>query len=259
MKFRLASDIHTEMNAPEDMGQFVAKVLPQLPDDKNTVLIIACDLGSMHHPDRIAEFIDLVAPRFEQVLYVLGNHEYYFGDLNTTKDALLALIDHNRNLLVADDYESIMLQDHMVHMCTLWTDYDGENYTSMRDAAEGMNDYRLIRNGKYIARPDNMLTVHKMALAHLNNRVEPGDIVITHHLPSFKSVPEAYWGQRVNGAYATNLESFILDKKPAIWCHGHTHDAFDYKIGDTRILCNPHGYGNQYKKNGYNPNLVFEL
>lgn len=259
MRFRLVSDIHTELERPDFMGDLVNRVLPPLPDDKDTCLIIAGDLGSMHHPELIAEFMDLVCPRFYQVLYVFGNHEYYFGDLFTTKDAILALIGHHKNLLVANDYDSIFLQDHLIHIATLWTDFDNANPVSMRDAGEGMNDYRLIRNGKYIASPVDMLAIHKVALANLKAKVKPGDIVVTHHLPSFKSVPEVYWGERVNGAYATELEEFILAAKPAVWCHGHTHNAFDYKIGETRILCNPKGYGNQYRTNGYNPALVFEL
>ena len=32
------------------------------------------------------------------------------------------------------------------------------------------------------------------------------------------------------------------DKKIKYWIHGHTHDACDYMIGDTRVLCNPRGY-----------------
>jgi len=27
-----------------------------------------------------------------------------------------------------------------------------------------------------------------------------------------------------------------------LWIHGHTHESFDYMVGDTRIVCNPRGY-----------------
>jgi hypothetical protein len=29
-----------------------------------------------------------------------------------------------------------------------------------------------------------------------------------------------------------------------LWTHGHTHELFDYMIGDTRVVCNPRGYIN---------------
>jgi len=27
-----------------------------------------------------------------------------------------------------------------------------------------------------------------------------------------------------------------------LWVHGHTHDPYDYVIGETRVVCNPRGY-----------------
>ncbi len=42
--------------------------------------------------------------------------------------------------------------------------------------------------------------------------------------------------------YATNLEDFILDTSPVAWFHGHSHDAMDYRIGNTRVTSNPRGY-----------------
>jgi hypothetical protein len=29
-----------------------------------------------------------------------------------------------------------------------------------------------------------------------------------------------------------------------LWTHGHTHEDFDYMIGDCRVVCNPRGYIN---------------
>jgi hypothetical protein len=47
----------------------------------------------------------------------------------------------------------------------------------------------------------------------------------------------------MNGAFISNLGDFIMNR-PCIklWTHGHTHDPFDYKIGKTRVVCNPRGY-----------------
>lgn len=38
---------------------------------------------------------------------------------------------------------------------------------------------------------------------------------------------------------------------------GHTHNFFDYQIGDCRVICNPGGYPGQ--DTGYNPNLEIQL
>jgi hypothetical protein len=39
------------------------------------------------------------------------------------------------------------------------------------------------------------------------------------------------------------MNDYILDHPQiTLWTHGHTHHVFDYRIGSTRIVCNPRGY-----------------
>ena len=47
----------------------------------------------------------------------------------------------------------------------------------------------------------------------------------------------------MNYYFASDLDNFILDNQNIkLWIHGHVHDPFDYKIGETRVVCNPLGY-----------------
>ena len=47
----------------------------------------------------------------------------------------------------------------------------------------------------------------------------------------------------MNGGYHSSLEEFIMDRPNIkLWTHGHTHEEFDYMVGDTRVVCNPRGY-----------------
>lgn len=69
-------------------------------------------------------------------------------------------------------------------------------------------------------------------------------VVIGHHTPSsFSCHPKYAHDQVMNGGYHSDLSEFILDN-PGIklWTHGHTHENFDYMIGNTRVVCNPRGY-----------------
>jgi len=69
-------------------------------------------------------------------------------------------------------------------------------------------------------------------------------VVVGHHAPSKLSTHEKYKHDHLmNGGYSSDLSEFILDR-PGIklWTHGHTHEVFDYMLGDTRIVCNPRGY-----------------
>jgi len=62
----------------------------------------------------------------------------------------------------------------------------------------------------------------------------------------------------VTSAYASNLKELIIRYKPLYWIHGHIHTPARYKIDQTEIICNPHGYINE-AYNGYNSELIIEI
>ncbi len=258
MIFRLASDIHTEFfdEDQQTMDTLAEIALPPLPADSETTLLLAGDIGSMQKPDNIAMFLRALAPRFQQILYIPGNHEYYFGDFTTSEGQMHRMLAGAMRVSFAEQFRDEVL---CVNATTLWTDFDKENPLSMDIAHRRMNDYRLIRNGDRPLWPSDTLQRHKEHVEWLKKGIGTGDLVMTHHSPSLRSIPAEYLTERVNGAYHSDLEWLIEEKKPAVWVHGHTHTACDYMIGGTRVICNPRGYGNQFKKNGYNATLTFEI
>lgn len=96
--------------------------------------------------------------------------------------------------------------------------------------------------------PETVVVEHKSFLNYLKagieSRPEMKWIVCGHHSPSKKSTKPRYeWDTLVNGAYSSDLSDFILSHPQIkLWTHGHTHHGFEYKIGETTILCNPRGY-----------------
>jgi len=81
-------------------------------------------------------------------------------------------------------------------------------------------------------------------LASVTAGLDKKCVVVTHHTPSHQSVAPYYKAdQLMNGGYHSNLDEFIMDKPNLkLWVHGHTHEDFDYLIGETRVVCNPRGY-----------------
>lgn len=84
------------------------------------------------------------------------------------------------------------------------------------------------------------------------------NVVVTHHAPSLKSVSEQYKSHPVTAAYASNMEEFILKHQPDFWIHGHIHTPCCYHIGQTEIICNPHGYIDE-PYNGFDKELIIEI
>jgi hypothetical protein len=73
--------------------------------------------------------------------------------------------------------------------------------------------------------------------------------------PRPRSVSDAYKEDDGNPAYASDLESLLLSRKPDIWVHGHVHNSNGYQIGKTRVVTNPKGYGPSRSKDGIFPKI----
>jgi predicted phosphodiesterase len=69
-------------------------------------------------------------------------------------------------------------------------------------------------------------------------------VVVGHHTPSQQSCHPRYADdQLMNGGYHNSYENYIMEHPQIkLWTHGHTHERYDYMIGDTRVVCNPRGY-----------------
>ena len=67
-------------------------------------------------------------------------------------------------------------------------------------------------------------------------------VVITHHAPSPRCVRPWFASSSLNAGFASDLEETTARFRPALWVHGHIHDAVDETLGETRVIANPRGY-----------------
>lgn len=84
-------------------------------------------------------------------------------------------------------------------------------------------------------------------------------VVLTHHAPSPRSIPPKFYGEPLNCAFASDLESLVPWKAgTSLGSLGHITRCSDYQIGNTRILANPRGYP-QEAVGLFRPDLVVEV
>jgi len=254
---RFLSDIHNE---------FEIFTVPLMPEDKETILVLAGDIDLVFHENDLFEFFKTMSNQFKEVLYVLGNHEYYgnwFNDLpNRTKDILKSLT----NVHVMEN--EVFKVDKLAFVAaTLWTDYDNENPLLMVDAERSISDYIRIRSGDgndpdhYFLTTKEVLSVFKTSKQFIFEECKKLKddgytvIVVTHHSPSYKSVTEPFIGDSLNGIFHNNLNEEILDAQPDVWYHGHIHQSVNYCIGETEVFSNPRGYVFYDLNPDFNPKL----
>lgn len=258
MKIQVLNDLHLEFSEFE----------PDPVDADVVVLAGDIHLGSRALPWIAAYFGD------RPVIYVPGNHEFYRGvhdrvlrDLRASASALPGL-----HVL---DMDAVEIGNVEFLGTTLWTDFalygDDESRlrTALADASAGMSDFRGLvrideRGIERPLRPVDTLRWHVASRAWLEGRLArpPAGkrVVVTHHLPSARSVPEKYRDDPLSPAFASHLDA--LGESADLWIHGHTHDNFDYRIGRCRVVCNPRGYvvpGRPPENPRFDPGFVVEL
>lgn len=257
-KIAIISDLHQD---------FPGHPYNHAPIDGVDVVVVAGDLQEGVGVETLVPYIEAG----QRVVYVAGNHEFYNHELAMTRQrirehAMTAGVDFL-------DGDAVVINGVRFIGATLWTDFGlyGEAHKALVAMAcrRGMNDYACIKRMEVydevqrILMPlttndvEGMHARDKMAIAaFLRQKFDGPTVVVSHHAPSFMSVPDFYKGDIVSGGYASNLENFILEHNPNLWVHGHTHTKHDYQIGDTRVVCNPRGY--RFEAVGFKP-LIVEL
>jgi predicted phosphohydrolase len=247
MKIKIISDLHLE---------FTSFSLTHSGED---ILILAGDISSNYK-----DTIDLVSyyllnNKNTQVIFILGNHDYYNKSIEETH-SFWKNIEIDRFHYLQDS--SIIINGFRFYGTTLWTDMDNLNIYTLQHSQKYINDYKYITGNSSLFTPEESYIAHinsKTLLSKtLNNSKEPV-VVITHHLPSFKSISPKYSTYIFNGAFASNLDHLV--KKAHTWIHGHTHSSISYKINNTKVICNPRGYiSNNIPENPhFDPSLLIEL
>jgi len=294
MRIKLVSDLHLEFSDINIQNNnnydvlilggdiMIAQDLHDHPEVSNTAdqRAIASGTGLGRRQERAQRFRDFLKRcsfQFPHVIYIMGNHEFYNGKFYAGIDYMRDEVAKFPNIYMLEQ-DTKIIDDVVFVGGTLWTDMNKRDPLTMHAIEGMMNDFRIIRNDyrsyapmsalDVAVRHDKTLAVrHDKTLAYIKLIVQEHKdkkcVVVGHHSPSFQSVHEEYKHETLmNGGYHSDLSEFILDHPQIVlWTHGHTHHPFDYRIGETRIVCNPRGYESDgySEDSGWNPNILLEI
>lgn len=262
-KFRVISDLHTDLNAR--FGVSFRK------DDIFTV--VAGDIGG-----DVNQNCQWLKKNISNGVFVAGNHIVY-NAFNTPiedfKEAFHKEFPVDAKITFLDESVGVIEKeiDGIVFIgSTLYTDYkyqtgryhdsvDATIRQNMRYAYDGLNDFRVGKTREraypsyvdaaapdiYMLSPENYRGWHektmkafKEALArHADKEV----VIVTHHCPSPRCISEQYVGNELNASYVSDLEGFIKKHDNIkCWCCGHVHHKDSFKVGNCLVVMNPLGY-----------------
>jgi Icc-related predicted phosphoesterase len=231
LKIQYMSDLHFEFGSKH--------LLDIINKCQSDVLVIAGDLTtSQAIVPCLKEVYRAVR---NHIIFVPGNHEYYYSTKQYVDEILNEFDDHDFIHVLNNDVFGI--KDVVFLGSTGWW-----TMNQAKQSVKSMNDYRLIYD---IIPANNGLDwgwesyeFFNKELRYFDKRGHNGKkvVCVSHNAPSLKSIGDAFQGDELNPCFVNAWEHLMLSYKPDAWIHGHIHDTKDYRIDDTRVLCNPYGY-----------------
>ena len=240
--------------------------------------------GDTHIWTNAVIWADELARRYGfQVVMIAGNHEPYRNpkkrgrDLPATIAALRARASQTEGRVTFLEKETAVVAGIRFIGCTLRTDWNlfGDPEGAMAKARLNLNDYRGTTDAEPGVRYDPLhaLDDHRAARVFLDaaladarsagRTAETGQavptVVATHHAPSARSLPETFATDPLSAGYASHLDDLVAGSGADLWVHGHIHTSSDYRIGGTRVLCNPRGYHGHEVNRRFDLGLIVEL
>ena len=229
MKLLVASDLHlSHLSRPE-----ASAVVNHLVDAAQGVDVVVLP-GDLEGGYRLKDLLRRLATGGRHVILVPGNHEYY-GSVPARVNANLRRIKTPRVHIVLEPWV-VKIEGQRFVCGTGWFP-DRRDEPVVADARQMMNDfYSIVGFEPWVYEQANHF--RDMCRSTLG----PGDVVVTHHLPSYRCVSPVYARHATNAFFVHPMDDLIEKQKPALWISGHSHDHMDIMLGDTRYVRNPRGY-----------------
>ena len=235
--------------------------LQQVPD----ILILAGDIARI---DKVKTFlIELAYAHHDmQILYVVGNHEFYHIDdmLKAEAELRAALTDYPRIHFL--QCNTVELSGIRFLGCTGWSrmlTLGKEKQQSVQWTVErSINDFLQIGMGDRRFTTSDCIQLGQQHYDWLASELaKPCDkktVVITHFAPSLKVTNQNYPIDEISAYFCSDFDALIEQYQPALWVFGHTHCNLDIQMGVTRVVSNQKGYGYECE-NSYQPQWTTDV
>jgi len=272
LKIQIVSDVHVEFWANKKTFNFIVPSAPIL-----ALLGDICCVGSDDDFQLYKRFIMEYLPKFQHIILVAGNHEYYYqpskrGVLpkkNNTIDGcnkkLLNFCKQSPKLHFLNNGSmtlTINKKNYLIIGTTLWSYIPSDQYIQLQSA---MNDYKFIyvydQHLKQIRhlKAKDVVNMHHTAVRYIKSQLTRAQknkmqlVVLTHHKPYLS---KNYKYNLFSCAYESNLIE-LFHSPLILWGYGHTHIRDNSTINKIRVISNPKGY--PYQPTGFRSSAIVEI
>ena len=242
MKIRYLSDLHLEIT------DYVPECLEPVGED---LVVLAGDIGVGLGGIKWA----MQAFEGREVVYVLGNHEFYHHEWERLVEGARAFAEGSNVHLLEN--ESIRINGLTILGCSLWTDFallgdsEAQRTRTMAVCKEALMDYLLIFNDETWQRlePEDTVRRHEASVAWLKGQLSAATekvLVVTHHSPTPANHHPRFPRDEITAAFHSDLDTLLDGTRIHAWISGHTHHSGIVEAGNgphrVRVCSNQLGY-----------------
>jgi predicted phosphodiesterase len=224
MRIALFSDLHID-HYKDGARRFSDDLAEHGMAANVDVAVLAGDIADGRISDQYATVFRAVRALARHIIIVTGNHDYYKSDLarshRTIEVAISGLQTHGIDNIHHLHRSNVDICGRRFHGHTMWYRDSSSNAAFQHH----MNDHYYIPSLN-----DWVYEENEAWEAYFRAHVQPGDVVVTHHLPSMRSVPRQYKTSPTNRFFVCDMEDLVRRHRPALWLHGHTHEPCNYVI-----------------------------
>ena len=249
MKFQLMSDLHLEFGWD----------YPDVEEKLDTTLILAGDIET--NLFALENFVTYMCSKYERVIMVAGNHEFYGQDYRYVLSELRK-IGPNNFIFMENNSLTLMEEKVQIIGATLWSSpsFGVFNY---------INDSRLIQYDNRKLCSSDIEKFNEYSTKYIKSKLEKDlglgwrKVVVTHFGPDARLMHPKWLKDNQMSTYfwASGFENHF--HMATAWFFGHTHDPTNMLIDGCRCVCNPHGYvwmnGKQREHYNFDFNKIIEV
>jgi predicted phosphohydrolase len=241
-----ATDIHLEFVDDRGRGAFIEQLRDTAPD----VAILAGDIGTAHSVDGYLREIEYACDF--PVLFVLGNHDFYGGSIESVRSRVAARARSSRRLTYLTDTDVVELTASIgVVGHDGWGD---ARYGNFAESGLRLNDFRLIRElagltwaalGRELHRLGDQAADHLgRVLTEAAERYE--HVVVVTHVPPFRESclndgrPSGddglpFFACKAVGDVILAVADTHPERQFTVLC-GHTHCAVEVRVAPNVLV-----------------------
>lgn len=259
LNLQIVSDIHVEFWAEKKKFNFLKPSAPNL-----LLLGDICCCGSDSDFELFKKFINEILPLYKIIIFVPGNHEYYYNAQKPTAPKTIDEIDARIKSFFKETSDNLYFLNnnslkinvgkttYLIAGTTLWTWIPEDR---RKNITSEMNDYSYIYTADAKGNPrlitaEDVCNMHLKSVRYIKSQVVKAKkqgyklIMLTHHKPYLSNNFDPATNMI---AYECDMSTLFLPHIP-LWAYGHTHVADNTIKNKTLLYSNPKGYPSQKTK-----------